>query len=197
MFLKFQAVNVIIFLLRKNLMKLFWIDLEMTGLDIDKEVVIECAAIITDYNFTVLDTYETVINQPNIYLERMDDWNKDHHTKSGLTAKVPFGKTPDQVEEDLINLLKKHWPKVEKKEDKPILAGNSIGQDRLFLNKYFKNFSEQLHYRMLDISSWKIIFNNKYNLRYDKKNSHRALLDIKESIEELKFYLHHFDQDKI
>ncbi|MEZ0390710.1 MAG: oligoribonuclease [Pseudobdellovibrionaceae bacterium] len=173
--------------------KLFWIDLEMTGLDVDKEVIIECAALITDWEFNVLDTYEAVVNQPNIYLDRMDDWNKEHHTKSGLVAKIPFGKTPDQVEEDLTKLLKTHWPTVEKKEDKPILAGNSIGQDRLFLNKYMHRFADQLHYRMLDVSSWKIVFNHKYNVKYAKTNSHRALDDIKESIEELKFYLRHFD----
>lgn len=165
----------------------------MTGLDINKEVVIECAAIVTDYDFQVLDTYETVVNQPKPYIDRMDDWNREHHGKSGLTAKVPYGKTPDQVEEDLCKLLKKHWPKLEKKEDKPILAGNSIGQDRLFLDKYFKEFAGQLHYRMLDVSAWKIIFNNKYGLKYDKKNSHRALTDIQESIEEMKFYLGHLD----
>ncbi len=182
---------------RKSQQKLFWIDLEMTGLDVEKEVVIECAAVITDYEFRVLDAYETIVNQPQGYLDRMDDWNREHHAKSGLTAKIPFGKTPDQVEEDLLKLLTKHWPHIEKKEDKPILAGNSIGQDRLFLDKYFKKFAGQLHYRMLDISSWKIIFNNKYDLKYDKKNNHRALVDIHESIEELKFYLHHFDQDKI
>lgn len=178
----------------KGQQKLFWIDLEMTGLDINKEVVIECAAIVTDYDFQVLDTYEAVVNQPQPYLDRMDDWNKKHHTESGLVAKIPFGKTPEQVEEDLCHLLKKHWPKIEKKEDKPILAGNSIGQDRLFLDKYFKEFAGQLHYRMLDVSSWKIIFHNKFGLKHEKQNSHRALTDIQESIEELKFYLSHLKE---
>jgi oligoribonuclease len=173
--------------------KLFWIDLEMTGLDVDKEVVIECAALITDYDFRILETYETVVNQPNTYIARMDDWNREHHTKSGLVAKIPFGKTPDQVEEDLINLMKRHWPDVDKKEDRPILAGSSIGQDRLFLNKYFHRFADNLHYRMLDVTSWKIIFNHKFDIKYQKTNAHRALDDIKESIEELKFYLRHFD----
>ena len=93
----------------------------------------------------------------------------------------------------LLNLLKKHWPKVEKKDDRPILAGNSISQDRLFLNKYFKKFSGELHYRMLDVSSWKIIFNYKFDLKYEKKNAHRALDDIRESIEELKYYLSYFE----
>jgi oligoribonuclease len=179
--------------MRPNQQKLFWIDLEMTGLAVEKEVIIECAALVTDYEFRVLDTYEAVVNQPNIYLERMDDWNREHHSASGLTAKVPFGKTPDQVEEDLLNLLNRHWPKIERKEDRPILAGNSIAQDRLFIDKYFTRFAEKLHYRMLDVSSFKIIFNNKFDLKYQKQNAHRALDDIKESVEELKYYLRHFD----
>lgn len=178
---------------KNSTQKLLWIDLEMTGLDVEKEVVIECAVIITDLNFQVLDTYETVVNQSQDYLSRMDDWNKEHHSKSGLLARIPFGKTPEQTEEDLLNLLKKHWPKIEKKDDRPILAGNSIAQDRLFLNKYFKKFSSELHYRMLDVSSWKIIFNYKFDLKYEKKNAHRALDDIRESIEELKYYLSYFE----
>jgi oligoribonuclease len=171
--------------------KLFWIDLEMTGLDVTKEVIIETAALVTDYSFNILDKYETVVNQPQNYIDNMDQWNKQHHTDSGLVSKIPYGKTPDQVEEDLLNLIKKHWPKIEKKEDKPILAGNSIQQDRLFIDKYWTKLGATLHYRMLDVSSWKIIFNNKFNKKYDKKNAHRALDDVVESINELKFYLGH------
>lgn len=171
--------------------KLFWIDMEMTGLDVEKEVIIEVAALITDMNFNVLDSYEAVVNQPNTYLDKMDEWNKSHHSKSGLLAKIPRGAPPHEVEEALIALVKKHWPRIEKKEDKPVLAGNSIGQDRLFINKYLPEFGNLLHYRMLDVSSWKIIFNHKLNLKYEKKNNHRALDDIRESIEELKYYLSH------
>jgi oligoribonuclease len=163
--------------------------MEMTGLDVQKEVIIEVAAIITDLDFKPLETYEAVVNQPQTYLDRMDDWNKDHHTKSGLVAKIPRGKPLHEVEEDLIKLVNKHWPKIEKKEDKVILAGNSIMQDRLFIDKYLPKFASFLHYRILDVSSWKIIFNNKYNLKHEKTNSHRALTDIQESIDELKFYL--------
>jgi oligoribonuclease len=176
-----------------HIKKFLWIDCEMTGLDLDKEVIIEVAAVVTDLDFTTLETYETVVNQPNIYVERMDDWNKKHHSESGLIAKIPFGKTPDQVEEDLLKLVKKHWPKIERKDDMPLLCGNSIMQDRLFLNKYFKEFSGKLHYRMMDVTSWKIIFNHLYELKYEKKNSHRALDDIHESIAELKFYLNYLD----
>lgn len=173
-----------------NIHRLLWIDCEMTGLDPEKEVIIELAAIVTDMNFQVLETYETVVNQPQIYLDKMDDWNKKHHSESGLIKKIPMGKTPDQVEEDLLKLINRHWPtKVERKDDLPLLCGNSIMQDRLFINKTFKEFSSKLHYRMLDVTAWKIIFNHKYEIKHDKKNSHRALEDIKESIEEMKFYL--------
>lgn len=163
----------------------------MTGLDVEKEAIIEVAVLITDMDFNILDSYEAIVNQPQSILAKMDDWNKDHHGKSGLLAKIPFGKDPNQVEEDLCNLLNKHWPKIEKKDDRPILAGNSIAQDRMFINKYFTKFASSLHYRMLDVSSWKIIFQNKFNLKYEKKNAHRALDDIKESVEELKFYIKH------
>lgn len=165
--------------------KLFWIDLEMTGLDVEKEVIIECAALITDMNYNVLDSYETVVKQPQTYLDSMDDWNKSHHRDSGLTAKVPFGEEPDNVEHKLMQMVKKHFPQ----NERPILAGNSIAQDRLFIDKYWMGFSSLLHYRVLDVSSWKIIFNSQFGIKYEKKNAHRALDDIHESIDELKFYL--------
>ena len=167
--------------------KLFWIDLEMTGLDVDKEVIIECAVIVTDMKFKPLDTFETVVKQPQHYLDQMDNWNRTHHRDSGLTAKVPFGLPSDEIEDHLISMIKKHFTN----DERPVLAGNSIAQDRLFIDKYWSGFASLLHYRMLDISSWKIIFNSKYGVKYDKTNSHRALNDIQESIAELEFYLSH------
>ncbi|MBL7555967.1 MAG: oligoribonuclease [Bdellovibrionaceae bacterium] len=166
---------------------LFWIDLEMTGLNVETEVIIEAAAIITDSNFKELATYETVVKQPQIYLDRMDDWNKKHHGESGLSGKVPSGKDPSDVQSDLIQLVTEFFPD---KKDKPILAGNSIGQDRLFINKDFPDFAQLLHYRMLDVTSWKIVFNAR-NIEFKKQNKHRALDDIRESINELKFYMSH------
>ena len=160
----------------------------MTGLNVEREVVIEVAAIITDYDFNEYASFETVIKQPKSYLDAMDKWNREHHMKSGLTEKVPFGMLPDIAEEELMLLVKGHFPPG---GEKPILAGNSIAQDRLFIDRYFKQFSKMLHYRMLDVSSWKIIMRNKYNLEYKKKNAHRALDDIRESMDELKFYLEH------
>lgn len=166
--------------------KLLWIDMEMTGLDVEKEVIIEVAAIVTDLDFNELDTYHAVVKQPQEYLDRMDAWNTEHHGESGLTAQVPNGKDPDLVEHELLALVSKHFGKDNR--ERPIIAGNSIGQDRLFITKYWKSLNEALHYRMLDVSSWKIVFNEKFKIKYEKQNSHRALDDIRESISELKFY---------
>ena len=167
-------------------MKFFWLDLEMTGLDVDKEVIIEVAAIVTDNKLEALETYHSIVKQPQEYIDRMDDWNKKTHGESGLTALIPTGQDPANVENDLLKLVEKHFtPK-----DRIILAGNSIGQDRLFVNKYFKRFAERLHYRMLDVTSFKIVFNNMFQISYAKKQTkHRAIDDVQESINELKKYL--------
>lgn len=166
--------------------KLFWIDMEMTGLDVETEVIIEVAAIVTDLDFRELDSFEAVVKQPQFYLDNMDEWNKEHHGRSGLTAKVPMGVEPSAVEQRLIELVKRHFPDP---KDRPVLAGNSIAQDRLFIDRYMKNFAELLHYRMLDVSSWKLIYANKFGFTYQKQNQHRALDDIRESIQELQAYV--------
>lgn len=172
--------------LRNKMEKLFWIDMEMTGLDVTKEVIIEVAAVITDLKFQELDTFEAVVRQPQKYLDSMDAWNTEHHKKSGLTAKVPNGIDQDFAEHKLVDLVKKHFP--DGKDNRPVLAGNSIMQDRLFIDKYMPDFASRLHYRMLDVSSWKIIMNNKFKYVYRKSNQHRALDDIRESIQELRAY---------
>ncbi len=166
--------------------KLFWIDLEMTGLDINKEVIIECAALVTDLNWKILEEFEAVVKQPQHYLDRMDDWNKKHHRDSGLLQKIPSGVAIEDVESHLFTMVKRHFPKP---EERPILAGNSVNHDRHFIEKYMPGFASILHYRMMDVSSWKIIFAEKFGRRYEKKNAHRALDDIKESLEEIKFYV--------
>jgi oligoribonuclease len=103
-----------------------------------------------------------------------------------------MGMDPEMVEAKLIDLINKHFPESSKNPKKrPILTGNSIMQDRLFIDKYFKNLSARLHYRMVDVSSFKVVMTNKFNLEYRKQNSHRALDDIRESIGELRFYLDH------
>lgn len=159
--------------------------MEMTGLDIDKEVIIEVAAIVTDLDFRELDYYGTAVFQPQNFLESMDDWNKKTHTESGLVDLVKKGRALSDVEEDLLGLSDKHFPRSER----VVIAGNSIMQDRLFIDKYMKRFSARLHYRMVDVSSWKVIFKEKFGVAYEKKNKHRAIDDIRESMGELKHYM--------
>ncbi|MBX2987004.1 MAG: oligoribonuclease [Bdellovibrionaceae bacterium] len=166
--------------------KLLWIDMEMTGLEVEHEVIIEVAAIVTDLDFRELDSLDIVVKQPQHYLDNMDEWNTEHHTKSGLAAKVPNGTDPEVAEARLVDFVKKHFPNP---KDKPILAGNSIHQDRLFIDKYMPMFAEKLHYRMVDVSSWKVIMREKLGFTYQKHNQHRALDDIRESIQELRTYV--------
>lgn len=163
---------------------LLWLDMEMTGLDVEKEVPIEVACIVTDWQFQTLTHYHAIIRQPQEYLDRMDPWNTQHHRESGLTDQVPHGKSPGAVEQELCQLVSLHFG-----QDRVILAGNSIGQDRLFINKYFPQLASMLHYRMLDVSAWKIVYNSHFGLKFSKKQAHRALDDVQESIDELKFYL--------
>lgn len=166
--------------------KLLWIDMEMTGLDVEKEVIIEVAAIVTNLKLEPLAEYHSVVKQAQKHLDSMDDWNQKHHKESGLVDLVPKGKDLGLVEIELMELMENHFDK----KEKIILAGNSIGQDRLFIKKYFKKIEERLHYRMLDVTSFKIVFNNFYSISYAKGESrHRAVDDIKESISELKKYL--------
>jgi oligoribonuclease len=164
--------------------KLLWIDMEMTGLDVEKEVIIEVAAVVTDMHFQSLYRYHAIVCQPQSYLDAMDAWNKKHHTDSGLAALVPSGKSPDQVESDLMVLLDTHFP-----DERAVLAGNSIAQDRLFINKYFTRFAPRLHYRALDVTSFKVVFVNCFGVTYEKRGAHRAVDDIAESIAELQHYL--------
>jgi len=166
--------------------KLLWIDMEMTGLRIEREVPIEIAAIVTNLDFEELDTYHAVIRQPQSFLDGMDDWCQQHHAASGLTTAVASGREPSIVESEMVAFVLKHFPGTP-----AVIAGNSIGQDRLFIDKYFPRLAAKLHYRMLDVTSWKIVMNERYRTKYEKKNTHRALDDIRESIAELAFYLRH------
>lgn len=164
---------------------LFWIDLEMTGLDEQKDHILEVAVMITDLDLNPVAEYDQVVYQSQEVLENMNDWCKEHHGKSGLTAAVPSGKPIEEVEKDLIELASRYF----KPDDRIVLVGNSVGNDRRFIDRYFPTFAKKLHYRLLDVSSFKEIYREKYGIKFEKKNSHRALGDIQESVAELKYYL--------
>src|SRR5690606_4213195 len=109
----------------RTMQKLLWIDMEMTGLDVSKEVIIEVGAIVTDTKLQALQTYHSIVYQDQKYLDQMDEWNTKHHGQSGLTELVPQGKPIAEVEADLIRMCEEHFV-----SDRIIIAGNSIGQDR-------------------------------------------------------------------
>ncbi len=165
--------------------KLLWVDLEMTGLDDVKDSILEVAAIVTDMEFKALETLHHVVYQPDEVLKNMNDWCKDHHGRSGLSAEVPLGTPLAQVEQNLIALAGRHFGA----KQRIVLAGNSIGNDRRFIDRYLPHFAQLLHYRMIDVSSFKEIYREKYGLGFNKSNAHRAVGDIQESIRELQYYL--------
>ena len=164
--------------------KLLWLDMEMTGLYPEKDVIIEVAAVITDNKLNELEVYESVVKQPQKYLDNMDKWNQKCHRKSGLYPLIPTGRELVSVETDLLHLLEQHFGD----SNQVILAGNCIFQDRNFIRKYMTRLEQKLFYRMLDVSSWKLLFQKK-GFIFEKENKHRALADTKESIKELHFYL--------
>lgn len=164
---------------------LLWVDLEMTGLDPMKDRILEVAAIATDWNFVEFGTMETVVHQPASVLDNMDEWCVSQHGASGLTERVKTSETTEQqAEKTLLELLATHF----KKDEPVILAGNSIHQDRKFIARYWPELDKKLHYRMLDVSAWKVVFEGKYKKRFIKPEAHRALEDIRGSIEELQYY---------
>lgn len=168
-----------------------WIDLEMTGLDPEKERIIEIATIVTDDRLNILaEGPELVVHQPQSLLDAMDEWCVKHHGESGLTRRVQESTvTEADAEAQTLKFLQK-WVT----PGKSPLAGNTIGQDRRFLVKYMPKLEAYMHYRNLDVSTLKILAKSwKPDILdgFTKKNSHRALDDIKESIEELRYYRAH------
>jgi len=165
-----------------------WLDLEMSGLDVDQCRILEVAAIVTDLNLNEVDTFHRIVRQAPEVLEAMDAWCQNQHGKSGLTAAVPNGDEESAVEEALVDFLKSHWPN----REKIILCGNSIGTDRKFIDRYWPKVADKLHYRMVDVSSFKVVLRQRFGVSFDKKGGHRAVDDIRESIAELAHYLTHF-----
>lgn len=168
--------------------KLLWVDLEMTGLDVDNHVIIEVAALVTDWNFKTLGSYSAVIFQEDDVIEKSNPWALDQHTKSGLLDSVrQQGKPEKEVTEALTTLIQSQFG-----SEPAVLAGNSIHNDRAFIRKWWPEVDQLLHYRMLDVSAWKLIMQGKYGVTFDKLDTHLAADDIQASIAELEYYLHWF-----
>ena len=169
-----------------SLNKFIWIDLEMTGLCVERDVVIEISAVVTDLNFQIIEKGPSIaIAQSCDFVDLMDDWNLTQHTKSGLIDEVLRSKTfLQEAEQKTLDFLQ---PIVEKGASP--MCGNSICTDRRFLFKHMPLLESYFHYRNLDVSSIKIFANiNGVEFKKPSDGGHRAQEDILRSIEEIKYY---------
>ena len=171
---------------------LIWLDMEMTGLDPERERIIELAMIVTDVNLvTIAESPVWVVHQSDAQLDAMDDWNKATHGRSGLIAKVQASTLDEAgVEAAALAFVQQYVPK----ETSP-MCGNSIGQDRRFMVRYMPQLEAWFHYRNLDVSTLKELcrrWKPELAKGFVKKSDHTALADIRESVEELKYYREHF-----
>lgn len=168
--------------------KLLWMDLEMTGLDPVEDRILEVAVIATDWDFNEIATYEAVKKVgPRLMKKRMSIpfWEHYSEVRDALWAQNAGGKNGRIVENELLEFIDEHFdPK-----ERVVLAGNSIHQDRKFIENEWHRLNERLHYRMLDVSAWKIVFEGKYGKKFAKPEEHRAMEDIRGSIMELKYYM--------
>ena len=168
--------------------KLLWIDLEMTGLDPEKDRICEVAAIATDMELNQIATYEAVVKvDDELMKSRMVGkfWDKNSKSRDALQAQNEHGQPVKIVERELLKFLDDNFT-----TKGPIyLAGNSVHQDRKFIEREMPELNKRLHYRMLDVSAWKIYFENALGQKFQKPENHRALDDINGSMEELKWYL--------
>ena len=165
---------------------LLWVDLEMTGLSPVRDRILEVAAIITDWDLEEKATYTGVVKvSDEIIAKRMvgEFWEKNKESYDALVSQNKNGKPAAEVEQELLKFVEKNFG------DTVYLAGNSIHQDQKFIEREWPKLNAKLHYRQLDVSSWKIYFENALHRKFMKPENHRALDDIRGSIEELKWYL--------
>ena len=167
---------------------LIWIDLEMTGLDTFNDVIIEIATIVTDKELNILAEGPVIaIHQPDEVLDAMDEWNTKQHGGSGLVKRVQESTyTVEQAEQETLDFLKQYVP-----EGKSPMCGNSICQDRRFMARLMPRLERYFMYRNLDVSTLKELtqrWSPKIAKGFDKESSHLAMDDIRDSIDEMKYY---------
>lgn len=169
--------------------RLVWIDCEMTGLDLRADALIEVAALVTDFELNVLgEGIDVVVKPPQEALDQMDEFVRNMHTVSGLLNELDKGVTLQEAEERVVAYIRSHCPD----GSRPPLAGNTVATDRAFLARDMPGLESFLHYRIVDVSSIKELARRWYPRVYfnspAKTGNHRALADIQESIEELRYY---------
>lgn len=167
--------------------KLLWVDLEMTGLDYTKDVILEVAAEVTDFSFKTLGNYEARVKQEkDVVVERMQKnvwWKEYPENRDGFVQGLARAVPSKKVEQDLIALVEAEFG-----NEPAILAGNSIHNDRNFIKQWWPMLDLKLHYRMFDVTTLKIFMQGKYGIEYEKKEIHRAFDDIQASIAEWQYY---------
>ena len=172
---------------------ILWMDLEMTGLDPIKDRILEVGVIVTDWNFKEVATYEAAIQVgPRLVERRMlkgpaaSFWSSVSETRDALMKQnLESGRSGRTIENELLALLDEHFePGIP-----VLLAGNSIHMDRQFIANEWHRLDARLHYRMLDVTAWKVVFEAKFKKKFAKAEAHRAIDDIRGSIEELEYYL--------
>ncbi|MFS0885995.1 oligoribonuclease [Aeromicrobium sp. 179-A 4D2 NHS] len=169
--------------------KLVWVDCEMTGLSLESDALIEIAALVTDYDLNILgEGVDLIIKPPQEALDQMNEVVTQMHTTSGLLEELDAGITVREAEEQVLEYVRQYSPEPRKTP----LAGNSIGTDRAFLARDMVELESWLHYRVVDVSSIKELarhwFPRAYFAAPEKGGAHRALADIRESIDELRYY---------
>jgi oligoribonuclease len=169
--------------------RLVWIDCEMTGLNLRADALIEVAALVTDFDLNVLgEGIDVVVKPPPEALDQMDDFVRTMHTSSGLLSELDAGLSLADAEQQVLNYVKGHCAD----GSRPPLAGNTVATDRSFLARDMPDLESFLHYRIVDVSSIKELARRWYPRAYynapSKSGNHRALADIQESIEELRYY---------
>ena len=169
--------------------RLVWIDCEMTGLDLTADALVEVAALVTDFDLNVLgEGVDLIIKPPAEALDQMIDFVRSMHETSGLLDELEGGISLAEAEEQVLTYIREHCPK----DSRPPLAGNTVATDRAFLARDMHDLDAFLHYRIVDVSSIKELSRRWYPRTYfaapTKRGNHRALADIQESIEELRYY---------
>jgi len=169
--------------------RLVWIDCEMTGLDLRNDALIEVAALVTDFDLNVLgDGIDIVVKPPPEALDQMIPYVRSMHESSGLLAELEQGVTVLEAEEQVLAYIREHCPD----DSRPPLAGNTVSTDRAFIARDMPTLDAFMHYRIVDVSSIKELSRRWYPKAYfgapAKRGNHRALADIRESIEELRYY---------